>query len=228
MPPAQVLQEQLGRRVTGMDALRPMLARSLQDLQERLIYRCQAFIKDNVASYTPSADDVDFPAKLEKLAAAEQQDAAAAAAAAAAAQAGQGEIQVEGAEQADAAPAAQADPYSVWYLPLRSTLLVLSKLYRAVDPKIFSGGCCGAALLQGKQAACCVSPLITVAVLCPAVAECQGPLLMALQCPAACVLAQLLRRATLLRSTNCEMVNDKLTDEWQAHWSLCCAHLLVS
>ncbi len=137
-----MLQEQLGRRVTGMDALRPMLARSLADLQERLIYRCQAFIKDNVSSYAPSSDDVDFPAKLEKLAAAEQQDAAAAEAAAAAAEAGGSEIQEEeeGAQQAAAAPAAQADPYSVWYLPLRSTLLVLSKLYRAVDSKIFSGG----------------------------------------------------------------------------------------
>jgi hypothetical protein len=138
---AQVLQEQLGRRVTGMDALRPMLARSLADLQERLIYRCQAYIKDNVASYAPSAEDVDFPAKLEKLAEAEKQDAAAVAAAAAAAEAGSSEIQEEGAEgQGAAAPAAQADPYSVWYLPLRSTLLVLSKLYRAVDGKIFSGG----------------------------------------------------------------------------------------
>jgi hypothetical protein len=88
-----------------------------------------------VSSYQATAEDLDFPAKLEKLAAAEHADAAASAAAAAAEDAG--EVHAEG-DGAAAQPA--ADPYSAWYLPLRSTLLVLSKLYRAVDPRTFSGG----------------------------------------------------------------------------------------
>ncbi len=104
----------------------------------------QAFIKDNVSSYQPTPEDLDFPGKLERLAAAEAADAASAAAAAAAAdgeiQGGEGEGGEGGGSQQQQQQQPSADPYSAWYLPLRSTLLVLSKLYRAVDPRIFAGG----------------------------------------------------------------------------------------
>ena len=43
------------------------------------------------------------------------------------------------------------DPYQQWYAPVRSTLLLLSKLYRCVDTKIFAG------LAQDAIAACTAS-----------------------------------------------------------------------
>jgi hypothetical protein len=43
------------------------------------------------------------------------------------------------------------DPYQQWYAPVRSTLLLLSKLYRCVDTKIFAG------LAQDAIAACSAS-----------------------------------------------------------------------
>jgi hypothetical protein len=44
----QVLGDQLGRRGAGGEALRPTLTRALADVQGRLIFRCQAFIKEEV------------------------------------------------------------------------------------------------------------------------------------------------------------------------------------
>ena len=74
--------DQIGRRGSGGEALKPTLGRTLADVQGRLIYRCQAFIKDDVSAYTPTAADIDYPAKLQKaLAEAAAADVAAAVAA---------------------------------------------------------------------------------------------------------------------------------------------------
>ena len=43
--PPQVLEEQLGRRGDAVAPLRPVLRRILADVQERLTFRAQAFIK---------------------------------------------------------------------------------------------------------------------------------------------------------------------------------------
>ncbi|WIA18992.1 hypothetical protein OEZ85_003659 [Tetradesmus obliquus] len=132
----EVLREQLARRAgPGGEALVPTLSRALADLQERLIYRAQAFIKDEVESYVPAGDDLAYPAKLE------------AAAAKASAAAAAGEITEDAGEDADGAQAAAAAA-GQWYPPVRSTLLLLSKLYRCIDTKIFAG------LAQEAVAAC--------------------------------------------------------------------------
>lgn len=41
----QVLEEQLGRRGDAVAPLRPVLLRTLADVQQRLTFRVQAFIK---------------------------------------------------------------------------------------------------------------------------------------------------------------------------------------
>lgn len=45
VPPVQVLEEQLGRRQDAVAPLRPVLLRTLADVQQRLTFRVQAFIK---------------------------------------------------------------------------------------------------------------------------------------------------------------------------------------
>eukprot|EP00882_Tetradesmus_deserticola_P019129 GHRQ01020577.1.p1 GENE.GHRQ01020577.1~~GHRQ01020577.1.p1 ORF type:complete len:235 (+),score=112.19 GHRQ01020577.1:147-851(+) len=132
----EVLREQLARRAgPGGEALVPSLSRALADLQERLIYRAQAFIKDEVETYVPVGDDLAYPGKLE------------AAAAKAAAAAAAGEITEDAGEEADGTEVAAAAA-GQWYPPVRSTLLLLSKLYRCIDPKTFAG------LAQEAVAAC--------------------------------------------------------------------------
>ena len=47
----QVLEEQLGRRGDAVAPLRPVLRRILADVQERLTFRAQAFIKVRKAPF---------------------------------------------------------------------------------------------------------------------------------------------------------------------------------
>ena len=53
----QVLEEQLGRRGDAVAPLRPVLLRTLADVQERLTFRAQAFIKARPLNPTPKPPD---------------------------------------------------------------------------------------------------------------------------------------------------------------------------
>ncbi|KAK9909756.1 hypothetical protein WJX75_006999 [Coccomyxa subellipsoidea] len=70
----EVLEEQLGRRGDAVAPLRPVLLRTVADVQERLTFRAQAFIKEEVAGFQPKPEDLDYPNKLQRLA--EQPDSA--------------------------------------------------------------------------------------------------------------------------------------------------------
>ena len=52
-----------GDRAVGV--VQPFVAGILADVRSRLTYRAQAFIRDEIALYAPSAEDLDYPAKLE-------------------------------------------------------------------------------------------------------------------------------------------------------------------
>jgi len=57
-------EEHVGpRAATVLAALQPVLASALSDLQQRLIYRAQAFIKQEVAGVQPSAAECDYPGR---------------------------------------------------------------------------------------------------------------------------------------------------------------------
>ncbi|GAQ88312.1 oligomeric Golgi complex component 3 [Klebsormidium nitens] len=113
---AEVLDEQLGRKGEAVAGLRPTVDRTLADVQERLTFRAQTYMRDEIANYNPTPDDLDYPAKLEKVPST------------------QSEIQEEGAAGEDG-----QDAYTTWYPPLERTLSCLSKLYRCVDHNIFTG-----------------------------------------------------------------------------------------
>ncbi len=108
----EVLDEQLGRRRDSVAGLHPTILKTLADVQERLTFRAQTYMRDEIANFLPSPEDLDFPAKLEKAAAA----------------AAGGGTDEEG-----------RDFYSTWYPPLEKTLSCLSKLYRCLEPAIFTG-----------------------------------------------------------------------------------------
>lgn len=138
----EILHEEVSHHYGGsVEALRPLLTRILADLRERLIYRCQAFIKEEVAAYKPTPEDANFPERLQKEEEAgngfsgmndedrdDEED-------------GEGEdgeereVQVNGEYDMD-----EGSPdMSSWYPPVRHTLNILSKLYRSVDPSTFAG-----------------------------------------------------------------------------------------
>ena len=160
------MEEQLGRHHGGGDAmapLEPMLQRTLADIQERLTFRAQAFVREEIAGFVPKPADLDYPACLERQAGAELAAAPAAAesteieavaadgekdplleaapATEAVAAAGPAEV-VNGGSSSNGAGAGAAtaeDQYRRWYPPVQRTLLLLSKLYRGVDARVFNG-----------------------------------------------------------------------------------------
>ncbi|KAF5456269.1 hypothetical protein F2P56_025769 [Juglans regia] len=109
---AEVLGEQLNRRSEPLAGLRPTLQRILADVHERLTFRARTHIRDEIANYLPSDEDLDYPVKLEQS--------------------------VENESEATAAEE-NPDVFKTWYPPLEKTLSLLSKLYRRLEPGVFTG-----------------------------------------------------------------------------------------
>jgi hypothetical protein len=100
-----------GIPVENVAALEPAIRRILSDVQERLIFRAQTYVKDKVGNYRPTAADLDFPAKLVRA------------------------LQA----QKDGRQESEEESVAHWYPPLERTLTCLAKLYRCVELKTFAG-----------------------------------------------------------------------------------------
>ncbi|GFP99147.1 conserved oligomeric golgi complex subunit 3, partial [Phtheirospermum japonicum] len=108
----EVLTEQVSRRGESLAGLRPTLERILADVHERLTFRARTHIRDEIANYLPLDEDLDYPAKLEQSAE----------------------------PNSEASPSAQSPDVSrTWYPPLEKTITCLSKLYRCLEPGVFTG-----------------------------------------------------------------------------------------
>ncbi|GAB4853696.1 Golgi transport complex subunit 3 [Ancistrocladus abbreviatus] len=108
----EVLGEQLSRRSESLAGLRPTFQRILADVHERLTFRARTHIRDEIANYVPLGEDLDYPSKLEQS--------------------------PEVKEATDSAVESQ-DVFKTWYPPLEKTLSLLSKLYRCLEPAVFTG-----------------------------------------------------------------------------------------
>ncbi|XP_021756744.1 conserved oligomeric Golgi complex subunit 3-like isoform X2 [Chenopodium quinoa] len=108
----EVLGEQLNRRSESLAGLRPTFERILADVHERLTFRARTHIRDEIANYYPLNEDLDYPAKLEQSS--------------------------EVKEEAQTSEENQ-DVFKSWYPPLEKTLSLLSKLYRCLEPGVFTG-----------------------------------------------------------------------------------------
>ncbi|THG12269.1 hypothetical protein TEA_003726 [Camellia sinensis var. sinensis] len=108
----EVLGEQLSRRSESLAGLRPTLDRILADVHERLTFRARTHIRDEIANYIPFDEDLDYPAKLERS-----------------------PEMISETTSADE----NSDVFETWYPPLEKTLSCLSKLYRCLEPTVFTG-----------------------------------------------------------------------------------------
>ena len=104
------LLEDINSKAGNAAALETSMRRILSDVQERLIFRAQTYIKDEVGNYRATADDLDFPAKLVRAM----------------------KAKADGAEDDE-------NTATNWYPPLERTLTCLTKLYRCVEIRTFAG-----------------------------------------------------------------------------------------
>ncbi|XP_050363427.1 conserved oligomeric Golgi complex subunit 3 [Argentina anserina] len=107
----EVLGEQLSRRSESLAGLRPTLERILADVHERLTFRARTHIRDEISNYLPLDEDLDYPAKLEKAAT----------------------------DELETTSDDENLVFKTWYPPLEKTLSCLSKLYRCLEPEVFTG-----------------------------------------------------------------------------------------
>ncbi|KAF3665115.1 hypothetical protein FXO37_11170 [Capsicum annuum] len=108
----EVLGEQLSRRGESLAGLRPTLDRILADVHERLTFRARTYIRDEIANYLPSDQDLDYPKMLEQSVSAE--------------------LGSPSTEQ-------NHDVSGTWYPPLEKTISCLSKLYCSLESAVFTG-----------------------------------------------------------------------------------------
>ncbi|PKU70495.1 conserved oligomeric Golgi complex subunit 3 isoform X1 [Dendrobium catenatum] len=107
----EVLGDQLNRRGESLAALRPILQRILADVHERLTFCARTHIRDEIANYRPSDEDLDYPAKLEQHAV----------------------------KASDTTVDDNSTIFGTWYPLLEKTVSCLSKLYHCLEPGIFTG-----------------------------------------------------------------------------------------
>ncbi|KAG9459772.1 hypothetical protein H6P81_004280 [Aristolochia fimbriata] len=107
----EVLGEQLSRRSESLAGLRPTLQRILADVCERLTFRARTYVRDEIGNFFPFDEDLDYPAKLEQS------------------------VETEQGTSGDES----SDVFKSWYPPLEKTLSCLSKLYRCLEPPVFTG-----------------------------------------------------------------------------------------
>lgn len=108
----EVLGEQLSRRSESLAGLRPTLERILADVHERLTFRARTHIRDEIANYIPSDEDLNYPSKLEQSA---------------------------GTKLETTSANENPDVYKTWYAPLEKTVSCLSKLYQCLEQAVFTG-----------------------------------------------------------------------------------------
>eukprot|EP00249_Psilotum_nudum_P016375 c25792_g1_i1 orf=138-2456(+) len=125
----EVLDEQLSRRGESGFGLKPTIFRILADVQERLTFLAQTYMRNEIASYLPSSEDLDYPTKVDHAV---------------------WKSGIEGEEG--------RDTFATWFPPLEKTLSCLSKLYRCLEPAIFTGlaqdsiGMCSMSIQRASKA----------------------------------------------------------------------------
>ncbi|CAH9118802.1 unnamed protein product [Cuscuta europaea] len=105
----EVLGEQVSRRGESLAGLRPTIDRILADVHERLTFRARTYIRDEIANYFLSDEDLDYPRKLEQSS----------------------ETNSESDDEQHA--------IKLWYPPLEKTISCLSTLYHSLEPAVFTG-----------------------------------------------------------------------------------------
>lgn len=60
----EILDDQIYRRGKPVGCLRPLVEATLSDIQERLTYRAQAYIKEEIGGFVPSPGELDYPGIL--------------------------------------------------------------------------------------------------------------------------------------------------------------------
>jgi conserved oligomeric Golgi complex subunit 3 len=150
----EILGDEVPRRGAAGIAFAPSAVRAIADAQERIIYRSELFLRDEIRGFIPEPEHLDYPerilqrSKTRSFAFAPAQSNSVPVGSVSAAQAADSDALSTSAP----APATISSAstltlqdiqsegiYSSWYPPVERTLRLLSMLYRCVDGQVFAG-----------------------------------------------------------------------------------------
>ncbi len=158
----EILGDEVPRRGAAGAAFAPSAQRAVADAQERIIYRAEVYLRDEIRGFKPTPAHLDYPERLlrQKRAIAASSglpspfgESKSASTLNAEAEDVVEPLIPEDTRSAEEKAAEEAEfrsggIYSAWYPPVERTLRLLSMLYRCVDARVFAG------VAQESVAAC--------------------------------------------------------------------------
>lgn len=157
----EILGDEIPRRGKAGAVFAPAAIRAIADAQERIIYRAEVFLRDEIRGFEPDPEHLDYPERIlgQNSARSRNTSAETNTASSSNPEPNQGATTTNPAptsssataQQEASGAAAERKPssggkdsrsvgiYSTWYPPVERTLRLLSMLYRCVDGQVFAG-----------------------------------------------------------------------------------------
>ncbi|CBY07795.1 unnamed protein product [Oikopleura dioica] len=110
----EMIDDHISGNPTELGAFEVIVKQMLEDVQERLVYRTNIYIKSDILGFNPSQGDLAYPEKLQMM-----EDIAK--------------------KLHTSMSSSPADLHGMWYPTVRRVLVCLSKLYRCIERGIFQG-----------------------------------------------------------------------------------------
>ncbi|CAF3786784.1 unnamed protein product [Rotaria magnacalcarata] len=163
----EMIEEHVKNSAKELSTFETVCTQMLEDVQERLVYRTQVYIRNEILGYKPSPGDIAYPEKLEmmqKIAQSLKEQRASRLNSQSSADSSSDIVfeTIPGTDLSvisssmstkDGQTSSPADLHGMWYPTVRRTLVCLSKLFRCLDRNIFQG-------LSQETLTMCVQSLI--------------------------------------------------------------------
>lgn len=143
----EILGDEVPRRGFAGTAFAPSAIRAIADAQERIIYRSEVFMRDEIRGFIPSPEHLDYPerilqhqqrnssviSQLSNPTSEKKETKAMGRKVSKVVSGGNGTLKPSGTD------GRSVGIYATWYPPVERTLRLLSMLYRCVDGEVFAG-----------------------------------------------------------------------------------------
>ena len=139
----EILGDEVPRRGFAGTAFAPSAIRAIADAQERIIYRAEVYMRDEIRGFVPKPEHFDYPNRILNQQR-QQVSLASSPGPESPAIVENGNAQKGGkagtkARKENSLEVRSVGIYATWYPPVERTLRLLSMLYRCVDGQVFAG-----------------------------------------------------------------------------------------
>lgn len=131
----EILGDEVPRRGFAGKAFAPSAVRAIADAQERIIYRAEVYMRDEIRGFLPAPEHLDYPERILQ----HQQRAAEGNRGTPRKGGNTGATTPNKTGVSSSTGVRSVGIYATWYPPVERTLRLLSMLYRCVEGEVFAG-----------------------------------------------------------------------------------------